>query len=44
DSVEDIERAEEEYRDRDAERLAVQKEKNDFRAARDRMITQMTRD
>ena len=44
DSVEDIDRAEEQYRDRDAERLAVQKEKNDYRAARDRVITQLTRD
>lgn len=39
-SVEDIDRAESTYRNRDKERLSLQHEARDLRAARDRIITQ----
>ncbi len=42
-SVTDIDRAEDEYRHRDKERLRAQRETGDLRAAIDRIITQPTR-
>lgn len=44
DSIEDIDRAESFYRDNDRERLDIQKEQGDPRAARERIITQPTRE
>lgn len=44
DSVEDIDKAEKHYRERDAEQLDIQKEHNDIRAGRDRVITQSMAD
>jgi Trk K+ transport system NAD-binding subunit len=43
-SIEDIERAEDMYRSRDRERLAVQVETGDVRAMRDTILTQPERD
>ena len=43
DSVQDIDEAEQAYRTADAERLDLQKETGDYRAARDHVISQQTR-
>ncbi len=43
DSLQDIDAAEKEYRDNDRERLDLQKDEGDYRAGRERIITQETR-
>ena len=43
DNLEDIDRAEIAYRENDAERLDLQKGEGDYRAGRDRVITQEAR-